>query len=106
MLLRRAALDQVGLLDEGYWMYVEDLDICTRLRAAGWWILFSPELEVMHIGGTVSAGKRWFTLVHSKSIYRYFVKFRSPGWRAALRPFAWVALRARAALVSWRRGEK
>ena len=105
MLLRRAALDQVGLLDEGYWMYVEDLDICTRLRTAGWRVLFSPELEVMHIGGTVSAGKRWFTLVHSKSIYRYFVKFRSPGWKSALRPFAWTALRARAALVSWRRGE-
>jgi N-acetylglucosaminyl-diphospho-decaprenol L-rhamnosyltransferase len=105
MLLRRAALDQVGLLDEGYWMYVEDLDICTRLRAAGWEVWFSPEVEAVHIGGTTTVGKKRFTLRHSMSVYRYFVKFRSPGWKAVLRPLAWVALRARAALVSWRRGE-
>jgi N-acetylglucosaminyl-diphospho-decaprenol L-rhamnosyltransferase len=106
MLLRRAALDQVGLLDEGYWMYVEDLDICTRLRAAGWEVWFSPEVEAVHIGGTTTAGKKRFTLRHSMSVYRYFVKFRSPGWMAVLRPLAWVALRTRAALVSWRRGER
>ena len=106
MLLRRAALDQVGMLDEGYWMYVEDLDICTRLRAAGWEVWFSPEVEAVHIGGTATVGKKRFTLRHSMSVYRYFVKFRSPGWKAVLRPLAWVALRARAALVSWRRGER
>ena len=46
MLLRRAALDQVGLFDEGYFMYVEDVDLCTRLRDAGWEVWFTPELEV------------------------------------------------------------
>jgi N-acetylglucosaminyl-diphospho-decaprenol L-rhamnosyltransferase len=106
MLLRRAALDQVGLLDEGYWMYVEDLDICTRLRAAGWEVWFFPEVEAVHVGGTTTVGKKRFTLRHSMSVYRYFVKFRSPGWKAVLRPLAWVALRVRAALVSWRRGER
>jgi N-acetylglucosaminyl-diphospho-decaprenol L-rhamnosyltransferase len=106
MLLRRAALDQVGLLDEGYWMYVEDLDLCTRLQAAGWEVWFSPEVDVVHIGGTTTAGRKRYTLHHSMSVYRYFVKFRSAGWKAALRPAAWVGLRARAALVSWRRGER
>src|SRR4029077_10494994 len=36
MLMRRAALDEVGLFDEGYWMYMEDLDLCYRLHEAGW----------------------------------------------------------------------
>jgi N-acetylglucosaminyl-diphospho-decaprenol L-rhamnosyltransferase len=106
MLLRRAALDQVGTFDEGYFMYVEDMDLCTRLRAAGWEVWFSPELEVVHVGGTATAGKRGMTLEHSRSHYRYFVKFRSPGWRAALRPAALVGLRLRAALVSWLRHER
>jgi N-acetylglucosaminyl-diphospho-decaprenol L-rhamnosyltransferase len=106
MLLRRRALDQVGLFDEGYFMYVEDMDLCTRLRAAGWDVWFSPELEIEHVGGTATAGKKRMTLEHSRSIYRYFVKFHSHGWRVSLRPFAWVALRSRAAYVSWRSGER
>ena len=39
-------------------------------------------------------------------MYRYFVKFRSPGWMTVLRPPAWLLLRARAALVSWKRGDE
>ncbi len=105
VLLRRAALDEVGLFDEAFFMYVEDLDLCTRLRAAGWEVWFSPELEVLHVGGTVTRGKRRMTLEHSRSMYHYFVKHRSPGALAPLRPLAWAALRARAAVVSWRRGE-
>ena len=35
MLIRRAALDRVGLFDEGYWMYMEDLDLCYRFAEAG-----------------------------------------------------------------------
>jgi N-acetylglucosaminyl-diphospho-decaprenol L-rhamnosyltransferase len=105
MLLRRAALEEVGIFDERFFMYVEDMDLCTRLRRGGWEVWFSPELEVEHIGGTATAGRRRMTLEHSKSIYHYFVKHRSSGWRAALRPLAWVLLRLRAAVVSWQRHE-
>jgi N-acetylglucosaminyl-diphospho-decaprenol L-rhamnosyltransferase len=104
-LLRREALDEVGLFDEGYFLYVEDVDLCTRMRAAGWEVRFSPELEVLHVGGISTRGKKWLTVEHSRSIYRYFVKFRSKEWRVLLRPFVWLALRARAELVSRRRGE-
>ena len=105
MLLRREALDRVGLMDEGYFFAVEDVDLCTRLRQAGWDVLFTPELEVLHQVGISRGRSKRITLEHSRSIYRYFVKFRSRGWRAVLRPFVWLALRARAALVSWRRRE-
>lgn len=106
MLLRRAALDEAGLFDDGFFMYVEDMDLCTRLRASGWDVWFSPELEIDHVGGIATAGKRRMTLEHSRSMYRYFVKHRSHGWRVVLRPFAWLALRVRAAMVSWRRHER
>jgi N-acetylglucosaminyl-diphospho-decaprenol L-rhamnosyltransferase len=101
VLLRREALDEVGLFDEGYFMYVEDVDLCTRLRRAGWDVRFSPELEVLHIGGVSTGGyrSRRMTLEHSRSIYRYFVKFRAPGALAALRPLVRMALRVRAELV-------
>jgi GT2 family glycosyltransferase len=49
MLVRRAALDQVGLLDEGYWMYMEDLDLCYRFAEAGWLTWYEPSVTVIHI---------------------------------------------------------
>lgn len=105
VLLRREALDQVGLFDERYFMYVEDMDLCTRMRRAGWEVWFSPELEIEHIGGTATAGKRRMTLEHSRSIYTYLATHQAGGWRVVLRPFAWSLLRVRAALVSWLRHE-
>ena len=49
MLIRRAALDEVGLFDEGYWMYMEDLDLCYRFVQAGWTIWYEPSAEVIHV---------------------------------------------------------
>jgi GT2 family glycosyltransferase len=106
VLLRREALDRVGMFDEGFFMYVEDLDLCTRMREGGWEVWFSPELQIEHVGGTATRGRRRMTLEHSRSMYRYFVKHRSPGLLAVLRPFAWAALRARAEIVSRQLGER
>ncbi len=106
MLLRREALEQVGVFDERFFMYVEDMDLCTRMRSAGWEVWFCPELEIEHIGGTATAGKRRMTLEHSRSIYAYFVKHQSSGWRVVLRPPVWALLRLRAAVVSWLRRER
>ena len=48
MLMRRSALDDVGLFDEGYWMYMEDLDLCYRFRQAGWLTWYEPSVTVAH----------------------------------------------------------
>jgi N-acetylglucosaminyl-diphospho-decaprenol L-rhamnosyltransferase len=103
MLVRREAFHAVGGFDEGYFMYVEDVDICTRLRQAGWTVLFSPELEVVHETG-VSARKRSRRLnfEHSRSIYRYFSKYRARGPAVLLKPLVKVAVWLRAVLVSGR----
>ena len=106
MLLRADALKAVGMFDEDYFMYVEDVDLCTRMRAAGWEVRYSPELEVEHIVGSATRGSKRMTLEHSKSIYRYYAKHRSPGVLAATRPIVWTGVRARAALVSWKRGDR
>ncbi len=49
MMLRREAIAQVGLLDEGFFMYGEDLDWCYRIKAAGWKVYYNPEVTVLHI---------------------------------------------------------
>ena len=58
MLMRRSALDQVGLFDEGYWMYMEDLDLCYRFHEAGWLTWYEPAVKVLHIKAGTSGKNR------------------------------------------------
>jgi len=53
MMIRRSALEDTGLLDENYFMYVEDIDICYRMWQNGWEVHYMPHSEVLHhIGGS------------------------------------------------------
>jgi len=103
MLLPRKALDEVGLLDESFLLYGEELDIATRLHRAGWTVLFTPEAEVIHEIGVSTGRSRRMLVLHSMSIYRYYRKHRAAGWRRLTLPVAWAALRLRAEL-EWIRG--
>ena len=51
LLVRREATDQVGLFDERYFMFSEEVDWCYRFRQAGWRVVFFPEAEAVHVGG-------------------------------------------------------
>ena len=62
MLIRRRALEQVGLFDEAYWMYMEDLDLCYRLKQAGWATWYEPSVSALHLKGG-SARRRSTSLV-------------------------------------------
>ncbi|MEX1046821.1 MAG: glycosyltransferase family 2 protein [Actinomycetota bacterium] len=104
VLLRRAALDDAGIFDDAFFMYAEDADLCTRLREAGWTVLFTPEMEVTHARGLSTAGSRRMVWEHSRSIYRYFEKHMATGGRRALLPLVWAVLWVRAAVVSRRSG--
>jgi GT2 family glycosyltransferase len=57
MLARRAAIDEVGLLDEDFFLFSEETDWCYRFRQAGWDVLFTPDPEFVHVGGAVHAGR-------------------------------------------------
>jgi N-acetylglucosaminyl-diphospho-decaprenol L-rhamnosyltransferase len=93
--LRRAALDQVGGWDERYFMYMEDVDLCWRLRRAGWEIVYDPAGAVVHVQGTATARRPYRMLLeHHRSAWR-FTRVRLRGARAALLPFAGVFLAVR-----------
>ena len=76
LLLRRAALDQIGRLDEAYFMYTEEVDLCYRLAQAGWELWWVPQAQVIHYGGASSrqaAEAMYLQLYRSKvQFYRKF----------------------------------
>jgi len=76
MLTRRAALDQVGLFDEGFWMYMEDLDLCYRLAEAGWITWYEPDVTVMHVKAGTTGKERNFRLNRAfhYGMYRFYRK--------------------------------
>lgn len=64
MLVRRAALERVGLLDERFFMYAEDIDWCLRMKQAGWRVRYEPEIQVHHLHGAASRQRVLRTNVH------------------------------------------
>jgi GT2 family glycosyltransferase len=66
MLIRRTALDTVGLLDEGFFLYWDETEFCLRLRQNGWMLAAAPESKVLHkvnasTGGNMIVIDRYFT---------------------------------------------
>jgi GT2 family glycosyltransferase len=78
MLVRTAALQQVGLLDEQFWMYGEDLDWAKRLRDAGWRIIYNPGILVLHVKRASSRQNR---RTHAE-FYRAMLIFYAKHYRA------------------------
>lgn len=111
MLVRRAVLEQVGAMDEGYFLYFEETDYCWRAKAAGWDVWYVPESRVLHLEGAStgisSAAKRraayWYD-----SRRRFFVKHHGIGG-LVLADLLWAAGRvtylARRLLRMGARGE-
>jgi hypothetical protein len=88
MLARREALENVGLLDEGYFLHCEDLDWCMRFREKGWKILFVPDARVIHHKGLCSKDRPIFVEWNKhKGMMRFYNKFfrhRYPWFLAVL----------------------
>jgi GT2 family glycosyltransferase len=56
--MRRSAFEDAGGFDEGYWMYMEDLDLSYRLRQRSWLSWYEPSATVMHVKGGTVGGPR------------------------------------------------
>lgn len=79
LLVRREAVDEVGYLDEGYFMYSEELDWQKRMRDAGWKATYLPAAQVVHYGGRSSEQAGAATHIRfSRSRVRYFRKHHGP----------------------------
>ncbi|MDT7971791.1 MAG: glycosyltransferase family 2 protein [Armatimonadota bacterium] len=75
MLVRREVFERIGLLDEGFWAYCEDVDFCWRARQAGFAVLFCPDAVITHKIGRSSDQKLVACLIqHHKSMWRFYLK--------------------------------
>jgi GT2 family glycosyltransferase len=87
LLVRRADAEAVGLLDERYFMYAEDVDFCAAIRARRRAVLFAPEAEVIHARGRSAASARGATdLAYRRSQLAFYEKHR-PAWVPLLRAY-------------------
>lgn len=75
VLVKDEVFQQVGLLDDGYFMYFEDAEFCHRARKAGWEIVHNPEARVVHLRGGSSPVKEQTRL--KKRVPRYFYESRT-----------------------------
>jgi len=84
LLARRQALDAVGLFDEDFFLYEEDVDLCLRVASAGWRIVFTPKAEVVHhLGSSMARGAAG--LEYHRSHLRFYAKHHGRGLTLALR---------------------
>ena len=80
LMVRREALDAAGLMDEASFLYADDIDLCIRLRRAGWDACLLPNLKMTH-HGYVSTGQEVFlTIVSSRRSALYLYRKHFPTW--------------------------
>ena len=99
MLLRRKALDEASYLDDRFFLYWEDADLCRRVRESGWKVVYFPQASVWHcVGG--SSQKRVFrsAIDFHKSSYRLFDKY-AKGLLRIIKPLVIAGLSFRLLLV-------
>lgn len=95
--IRREVWDAVGPFDEGYWMYVEELDWCRRANAQGYRLFFTPDARVVHYGTrSVSRARASVLPLGFRSHFRYFRKHDGRGTELAVRAIALLQMGLRA----------
>jgi GT2 family glycosyltransferase len=122
LMARREAIEQVGPMDEGYFMYSEELDWCKRFKDAGWRVVYLPTAQVVHYGGKSSDQVVTSRHIHFQtSKVRYFRKHHGRfagealrwfllgnyAWQLGLEGVKWLAghkrpLRAERVAAYWR----
>jgi N-acetylglucosaminyl-diphospho-decaprenol L-rhamnosyltransferase len=97
MLIRRSAAEDVGYFDEGYFMYVEDMDLCYQMWRRGWKVYFCPDSKIIHhIGQASNQVSAKMIIEFQRSLYRFFNKTYSDTNKRWLKPLVACALVLRA----------
>lgn len=94
MLVRRAAAEDVGELDERYWLWAEDLDWCHRFWERGWKVLYWPEVEVLHIKSASVGDHRSLRLNYAfhRSIWLFYAKHHAPRRSPLVTALVWLGI--------------
>jgi N-acetylglucosaminyl-diphospho-decaprenol L-rhamnosyltransferase len=92
LLVRRADAEAAGLLDERYFMYMEDVDFCAAIRARGRRVLFAPRIQITHLRGRSSVSRSAASGLYHRNLLVFYRKHH-PFWA----PWLWLYLKARRA---------
>lgn len=80
LMIRKKMLDEIGLFDERFFLYFEDVDLCRRAKAVGWKVYYYPSSEMVHYYQRASASQQSIfskiTWIHILSAIKYFLKWR------------------------------
>ena len=97
MLVRREAVDTVGLFDEDFFMFSEETDWCYRFRQAGWKVFFTPDAEFVHVGGATTR-QNWGPMFREqvRGHLRFLAKHRGSKEAERARRLLLASLRLRA----------
>jgi GT2 family glycosyltransferase len=107
MLVRLAAVGEVGAFDDSYFMYAEELDWCVRARRAGWQIWFEPAAVATHrLGGSSRQNELPLMIESYRSMYRFYAKYYPRSWTIAARIITRAAMLARSLALVFRRGRR
>jgi N-acetylglucosaminyl-diphospho-decaprenol L-rhamnosyltransferase len=97
LLVRKEAADAVGLFDEDFFMFSEEVDWMTRFRRAGWTVVFFPDAEVVHVGGASHGGRMY--VENLRGHLRWFAKHRGAKDAERARKLLLWSLRLRALVL-------
>jgi hypothetical protein len=87
MQLRREAIAQVGLLDERFFMYAEDIDWAFRIKAQGWKVMYHPQVQILHVKRAASRQSRRAQFEFTRAMllfYRKHYEAQTPRWLHSL----------------------
>jgi hypothetical protein len=100
LMMRREAVEDVGYLDERFFMYWEDADLCWRMRQRGWEVIYDPRVRVVHLVGASSDGALLrCTVEFHRSAYRLYRKYVTRRTAHPLNLVAAAGLTARALVL-------
>ena len=94
LLLERRATMAAGLMDEAYFLYFDDVDLCATLRAGGGRALFLPRAEIVHLRGRTVSRRPDETARHYRASQLHFYRKHRPIWY----PLVWLMLKLRGQL--------
>jgi GT2 family glycosyltransferase len=100
MLVSRRVFDQLGGFDEGYFLHCEDLDLCRRVRDAGYRVLLAGDVRVLHGKGGSSRHRPMFVSWHKhRGMWRWFRKFDPAAKKPHLAALVWLGIWTHFALL-------